>query len=210
MHPTPRHIYALWNNFRTLAAKNNWTPPNTPLYFLKSPSSLAAHNQSVIKPASYTGRVFYEGELGVVIGKTGKNIAREAAAEHVRGYCCVNDVTALELLREDASFEQWVRAKSFDTFTPVSTVSTAITDPSQLIVRTVVNGRERQHYPVSDMFFSPLDLVSLLSRDVTLQEGDLISCGTSIGSMPWQVGATVEVIIEGVGTLSNVLVEGSA
>lgn len=204
---TPRHIYALWNNFKALAEKNQWAAPKTPFYFLKAPSSLAANGQEVLKPASYPGRIFYEGELGVVIGKTGKNIARNDATSHVRGYCCVNDVTALELLREDPAFEQWVRSKSFDTFTPISDICTTITDPSQLVVRTLVNGRERQNYAVSDMFFSPLDLVSLLSRDVTLHEGDLISCGTSLGSMPWQVGAKVEIIIEGVGILSNVLTE---
>ncbi len=206
----PRHIYALWNNFRAAAEKNNWATPTQPLYFLKAPASLAANNQAVVKPKSYSGRIIYEGELGVVIGKTGKNITLENATDYVQGYCCVNDVTALEILREDTSFEQWVRAKSFDTFTPISTVNTNPQDLQALCVRTLVNGRERQNYGVSDMFFSPLELVSLILRDVTLHEGDLIICGTSLGAGPWQVGATVEIIIDGVGHLTNALTEDAA
>ena len=118
---------------------------------------------------------------------------------------CVNDVTAVELLRSDDSFEQWTRAKNFDGFTPFGPWIETELDSAKAIVTAKVNGRERQNYPVSDMFFSPLELVSRLSRDVTLQPGDVISCGTSLGAMPWQAGATVEVVIEGIGVLSNAM-----
>jgi len=201
----PRQCFALWNNFRAAAAKNNWAEPTEPLYFLKGANSYSHHLAPVPKPRHYDGRIIFEAELAVVIGKGGRDIAPEHAAAHVFGYTCVNDVTALEMLHADASFAQWTRCKSMDGFTPFGPWIETELDLSQAQVVARVNGRERQNYPVSDMFFSPLELVSRLSRDVTLQPGDLISCGTSLGAMPWQVGATVEVAVEGIGVLSNTL-----
>jgi 2-keto-4-pentenoate hydratase/2-oxohepta-3-ene-1,7-dioic acid hydratase in catechol pathway len=201
----PRQCFALWNNFRAAAAKNNWAEPTEPLYFLKGANSYSHHLAPVPKPRHYDGRIIFEAELAVVIGKGGRDIAPEHAAAHVFGYTCVNDVTALEMLHADASFAQWTRCKSMDGFTPFGPWIETELDLSQAQVVARVNGRERQNYPVSDMFFSPLELVSRLSRDVTLQPGDLISCGTSLGAMPWQVGAAVEVAIEGIGVLSNTL-----
>jgi 2-keto-4-pentenoate hydratase/2-oxohepta-3-ene-1,7-dioic acid hydratase in catechol pathway len=201
----PRQCFALWNNFRAAAAKNNWAEPTEPLYFLKGANSYSHHLAPVPKPRHYDGRIIFEAELAVVIGKGGRDISPEHAAAHVFGYTCVNDVTALEMLHADASFAQWTRCKSMDGFTPFGPWIETELDLSQAQVVARVNGRERQNYPVSDMFFSPLELVSRLSRDVTLQPGDLISCGTSLGAMPWQVGATVEVAVEGIGVLSNTL-----
>jgi len=206
----PGKFLALWNNFRAAAQKNGWSEPTEPLYFLKASNSFSAHHQAVVKPRCFDGRVLYEGELGIVIGKRGKNIALEDAASHVFGVTCVNDVTALDLLRADASFEQWTRSKSFDTFTPFGPCIATGLHVESLSVRTLVGTRERQNYPVSDMFFSPLALVSRLSRDVTLEPGDVISCGTSLGAMPWNTGVTVEVHIEGVGVLRNTLTEETA
>jgi 2-keto-4-pentenoate hydratase/2-oxohepta-3-ene-1,7-dioic acid hydratase in catechol pathway len=206
----PTKFFALWNNFRAAAQKNGWAEPAEPLYFLKSANSFAAHAQPVIKPACYGGRVLYEGELGIVIGKRGRDIAPERAAEHVFGVTCVNDVTALDLLRADASFEQWTRAKSFDGFTPFGPCIATGLDLASLSVRTLLNGRERQNYPASDMFFSPLELVSRLSRGITLEPGDVISCGTSLGALPWGAGVAVEVHIDGVGLLKNTLMEETA
>jgi 2-keto-4-pentenoate hydratase/2-oxohepta-3-ene-1,7-dioic acid hydratase in catechol pathway len=151
--------------------------------------------------------VVYEAELGIVIGKRGRNISIDDAAQHVFGYTCVNDVTAVELLRSDDSFEQWTRAKNFDGFTPFGPWIETELDSAKAIVTAKVNGRERQNYPVSDMFFSPTELVCRLSRDMTLEAGDIISCGTSLGAMPWQNEAVVEVSIEGIGTLSNTMKE---
>lgn len=199
----PRAFYALWNNFKSAAAKNGWATPAEPLYFLKGANSFNAPGADIVQPVSYSGRVLFEGELGVVIGKAGRNIAIEDAPNHIFGYTCVNDVTGLEQLRADTSFEQWVRAKSFDGFTPFGPVIATGLDVQALNVRTRLNDRERQNYPVSDMFFSPHQLVSLISRDVTLQAGDLISCGTSLGAGPFAVGAQVEVEIEGIGVLRN-------
>jgi 2-keto-4-pentenoate hydratase/2-oxohepta-3-ene-1,7-dioic acid hydratase in catechol pathway len=115
----------------------------------------------------------------------------------------VNDVTALELINRDPAFAQWTRAKSFDSFGPFGPVIATGLDPATLTVRTLVGGRERQNFPVSDMIFSPAQLVSRLSREMTLEPGDLISCGTSVGVLPMRPGHVVEVAIEGIGTLRN-------
>jgi 2-keto-4-pentenoate hydratase/2-oxohepta-3-ene-1,7-dioic acid hydratase in catechol pathway len=151
----------------------------------------------------------YEAELGIVIGKRGRDIPLEEAAQYIFGYTCVNDVTAVELLRSDASFEQWTRAKNFDGFTPFGPWIETELDCTNAVVTAKVNGRERQNYAVSDMFFSPQELVAKLSRSMTLEAGDIISCGTSLGAMPWQNDAVVEVAIEGIGTLTNTMKESA-
>jgi 2-keto-4-pentenoate hydratase/2-oxohepta-3-ene-1,7-dioic acid hydratase in catechol pathway len=199
----PTKMIALWNNFRAAAEKFALGIPPEPLFFLKGPNSFCAHAAIIPAPQSYSGKVLFEGELGVVIGKTGRDISLAHAAAYIFGYTCVNDVTAVDLLKADASFPQWTRAKSFDSFGPFGPVIATDLDPANLVVRTLVNGRERQSYPVSDMIFSPAQLVSLVSRDMTLFPGDVISCGTSVGAGPIPRGATVEVVIEGIGTLSN-------
>jgi 2-keto-4-pentenoate hydratase/2-oxohepta-3-ene-1,7-dioic acid hydratase in catechol pathway len=173
------------------------------LFFIKSPNSLCGHGATIAPPRSYDGRVIFEGELGVVIGKAGRDIPIDAASEHIFGYTCVNDVTALDLLKADPGFPQWTRAKGFDSFGPFGPVIATEVDPLALSVRTFVNGRERQNYRVADMIFGPAQLVSLISRDLTLLPGDVISCGTSVGTGVLKAGATIEVTIEGIGTLRN-------
>ncbi len=200
----PTKMVALWNNFRAAAEKNGWAIPAEPLHFLKAPNSYAAHGEAIRVPRSYDGRVAYEGELGIVIGKTCQAVSAAEAADHILGYTCVNDVTALELLNRDPSFPQWTRAKNFDTFGVFGPVVATGLDPSTLIVRTLVNGRERQNYPVTDMVFSPAELVSRISQDMTLVPGDVIACGTSLGVLPMKPGTVVEVAIDGIGVLRNV------
>jgi len=183
----PTKVLALWNNFKAAAEKNGWSAPTEPLYFLKSPNSYSHHLQAVIRPQQDVGRVVYEAELGIVIGKRGRDISLEDVTQHIFGYTCVNDVTAVELLRSDTSFEQWTRAKNFDGFTPFGPWIETELDCTNAVVTAKVNGRERQNYAVSDMFFSPQELVAKLSRGMTLEAGDIISCGTSLGAMPWQM-----------------------
>jgi 2-keto-4-pentenoate hydratase/2-oxohepta-3-ene-1,7-dioic acid hydratase in catechol pathway len=200
---TPTKMIALWNNFHEAARKFSFDIPKEPLFFIKSANSFCAHGTAIPAPKSYAGKVLYEGELGIVIGKQGKDIALDQAVDYIFGYTCVNDVTALDLLKADLSFAQWTRAKSFDCFGPFGPVISTNVDPAELVVRTLVNGKERQNYAVHDMIFAPAQLVSLISRDMTLLPGDVISCGTSIGAGSIPSGATVEVIIDGVGTLTN-------
>ncbi|MDH5354374.1 MAG: fumarylacetoacetate hydrolase family protein [Gammaproteobacteria bacterium] len=199
----PSKIVAMWNNFHQLAEAQKLERPEFPFYFIKPSSCVSHHGAEIIHPQGYDGRLIYEGELGVVIGKTCKNVSREEAADYVLGYTCVNDVTAIHLLFKYEAFPQWTRAKSFDSFGIIGPCITELEDPDSLVVRTLVNGEERQNYPVADMFFSPLELVSLISGDMTLEPGDVIACGTSLGVKTMKPNTLVDVVIDGVGTLSN-------
>jgi 2-keto-4-pentenoate hydratase/2-oxohepta-3-ene-1,7-dioic acid hydratase in catechol pathway len=199
----PTKMVALWNNFRAVAEKLGNPIPAEPLYLLKANSSFLAHGETIRAPASYGGKVIYEGELGIVIGKRCAAVSEADAARHILGYTCVNDVTAVELINKDASFAQWTRAKSFDTFGVFGPVIATGVDPQSLTVKTILNGQERQNYPVTDMIFPPAVLVSLISRDMTLEPGDVIACGTSVGVGSMRPGSTVSIVIEGVGTLTN-------
>jgi len=234
----PSKMICLWNNFHQLAAKNDFQQPKEPLWFLKAPNSYWPANRPIERPATYAGKIIYEGELGVVIGKKCFNISEAEAGDYIFGYTCVNDVTAVDLLRKDKSFEQWARAKSFDTFGVFGPVIATGVDPMKLAVKTILNGKERQNYPVADMFFPPHKLVAAISKDVTLMPGDIIACGTSLGAgtmgdahnlvaaiskdvtlMPGDIIAcgtslgagtmgdahnVVDIVIDGVGSLSNV------
>ena len=201
----PSKIVGLWNNLAAAATKNGWAQPIEPLYFLKPSTACVGHGATVVPPASYGGRILYEGELGVVIGTAGADVDLADVDELIFGYTCVNDVTAFEIITEDESFPQWCRAKSFDTFAPIGPVIARGLDPDDLTVQTRVGGKVRQDYPVSDMFFSPRQLVSLVSRGMTLLPGDVIACGTSTGAMPMRPGVTIEVEIPGIGVLANAL-----
>lgn len=200
----PSKIVALWNNFHQLAAKLNLSTPPEPLYFIKAPSSSHPGGAPIRRPKSYDGKVVFEGELGIVIGKRCKEVSEAEAPGHIFGYSCINDVTAIEILKRDASFDQWTRAKSFDTFGVYGPVIATDLDPLSLSIQTHLDGTERQNYPVSDMVFPPARLVSLVSHDMTLLPGDVIACGTSVGVGSMKPGSKIEISIEGVGTLSNV------
>jgi 2-keto-4-pentenoate hydratase/2-oxohepta-3-ene-1,7-dioic acid hydratase in catechol pathway len=200
---TPTKMLALWNNFRALAAKLNQAIPPEPLYFIKGPNSYLAQGETIRKPASYDGKVVYEGELGIVIGKRCQGVSEAEAPGCIFGYTCINDVTAAEVIARDATFAQWTRAKSYDTFGVFGPAVATGLDPATLSVKLVLNGQERQNYPVSDMIFPPAAIVSRISQDMTLEPGDVICCGTSVGVGSMKPGSDVAVTIEGIGTLSN-------
>ncbi|TDT96515.1 2-keto-4-pentenoate hydratase/2-oxohepta-3-ene-1,7-dioic acid hydratase in catechol pathway [Azorhizobium sp. AG788] len=204
----PTKIIALWNNFHGLAAKLNVAEPAEPLYLLKSTTTVAAPDAEVRRPPAYSGKTVYEGELGIVIGRTARNISENEAAEHIFGYTIVNDLTAADILNKDPTFPQWARAKGFDGYGPFGPWIVTDLDPATASVRTVLNGAERQNYPLSDMIFPPAKLVALLSQDMTLNPGDLIACGTSIGvgSMK-EPRNEVDVSIDGIGTLRTIFVQ---
>jgi 2-keto-4-pentenoate hydratase/2-oxohepta-3-ene-1,7-dioic acid hydratase in catechol pathway len=199
----PSKMVCLWNNYHALAAKLNLPVPAEPLYFIKASTAFLAGGQTIRAPRSYAGKVVYEGELGIVIGRRCKEVSEADATDYIFGYTCVNDVTAAELINKDATFAQWTRAKSFDTFGVFGPVIATDLDPASLTVRTLLNGKERQSYPVSDIVFAPHKLVSLISQDMTLLPGDVIACGTSLGVGSMKPGNTVEVVIDGIGTLTN-------
>lgn len=200
----PSKMICLWNNFHELAAKNDFQHPTEPLYFIKAPNAYHPHGEPIRRPSTYDGKIVYEGELGVVIGKRCSNITEAEAGDYIFGYTCVNDVTAVDLMKKFPTFDQWTRAKSFDTFGVFGPAITTGVDPMKLRIRTVLNGKERQNYPVSDMFFPPHKLVAAVSKDMTLMPGDIIACGTSVGvGVMEAANNVVDIVIDGVGTLTN-------
>ena len=198
----PSKFIALWNNFHAMAEKQGLDLPQAPLFFIKPPNTYRASAEDVAIPEG-VGRLLFEGELGIVIGRAGRDLTPEAAAGHIFGYTCVNDVTALEILKADPSFVQWTRSKGLDGFGPFGPAIATELDSEALTVRVRVNGRERQSYPLSDMILKPAEIVALVSQGMSLEPGDLIACGTSNGAGPIPKGATVEVEIDGIGVLAN-------
>lgn len=198
----PTKVIALWNNFGQLRAKLELAVPEEPLYFLKSPNSWGAPGQPIPVPQA-GGKVIFEGELGIVIGRRCAAATEGDALACVFGYTCANDVTVMDILNRDPSFPQWVRAKGHDGFCPLGPVVATGLDPATLKVRTLLDGLVRQDYPISDMTFSVAQLVSRISVDMTLMPGDVILCGTSVGVGSMKPGSQVEVEIAGIGRLSN-------
>jgi len=202
----PGKVVGLWNNFRALGAKLGKPPPAHPLFFLKPGSSVVGSGEPIRRPACYHGKIVFEGELGIVIGARCANVSAAQAARCILGYTCVNDVTAAELIHEDPNFEQWCRAKGFDTFSCLGPCVATSLDWSRARVVTTVEGAERQNYPLSDMIFAPEEVVARVCGDMTLYPGDVIACGTSIGAGSIKDGATVRIRIDGIGELHNTLV----
>ena len=203
----PSKMIGLWNNLRAQSDKFELPTPANPWYFIKSPNTYLAGEEVIRRPPFYNGDILFEAELGVVIGKRCFGVPEAQTDDYIFGYTCVNDVTAIQLLKEDPFFAQWTKAKCFDTFGPFGPVITTDIDPDTLIVKGKLNGEECQNYPVSDMIFSPRQLVSLISHDMTLMPGDLISCGTSLGAGVMRDQTNViEISINGIGTLRNTFV----
>ncbi|MFI4890102.1 MAG: fumarylacetoacetate hydrolase family protein [Steroidobacterales bacterium] len=199
----PSKIVALWNNFHALAAKLGKAASAHPLFLIKPSTCVIGPGECIERPATYAGKVVFEGELGIVIGKRCKDVAAADAGAAIFGFTCVNDVTAAGILGENADFEQWCRSKGFDTFGCLGPVVTTGLDLAGLHVVTRLNGDVRQDYPLSDMIMPPAAIVSHLSGDMTLLPGDVIACGTSVGVGSMKDGSTVEVSIDGIGVLRN-------
>ncbi|WP_025602538.1 fumarylacetoacetate hydrolase family protein [Burkholderia sp. WSM2230] len=204
----PTKVVALWNNFRALSEKLGKAAPSHPLLLIKPATSVIGPGEVIRRPKGYSGKIAYEGELAIVIGKRCRNVSVEDANDHIFGFTCINDVTAVELLNEDANFAQWCRSKGFDTFSCIGPVIQRDLDWRTASVVTRLDDVERQNYPLNDMIFSPAEQVSLISHDMTLLPGDVIACGTSIGVGSMKDGSTVDVSIDGIGVLSNTLSSG--
>lgn len=198
---TPGKMIALWNNSHAVAASQSLSTPTEPLFFLKPENSYAAHDGELPMPIAGASRIIYEAELGIVVGKQAKDIAEDDAVSVIFGYTCVNDITALSLLYAEPGFTHWSRAKGLDGFGPFGPVIETDLNPANLSICTRVNGRERQRYTTEDLILTPHRIVSLVSRGMTLQPGDIIACGTSIGVGPVPKSGAVEVEIEGIGIL---------
>jgi 2-keto-4-pentenoate hydratase/2-oxohepta-3-ene-1,7-dioic acid hydratase in catechol pathway len=199
----PGKFIALWNNSISIAQKQNLDQPEYPLYFIKTPNTYLPSGGVIRKPNKYEGRVIFEAELGIVIGKECKEISIKEAESAIFGYTCVNDTTAIQILDADPSFAQWSRAKGFDTFGAFGPYITTGTNIADAAIRAELNGRQRQNYLVSDLLKQPIEIISLLSQSMTLYPGDLIACGTGPGALPMKPGSSIEITIDGIGRLSN-------
>jgi 2-keto-4-pentenoate hydratase/2-oxohepta-3-ene-1,7-dioic acid hydratase in catechol pathway len=196
----PSKIVCVGRNYSEHAAELGNAMPTEPLLFLKAPSAIIGDGDSIVLPAQ-SERVEHEGELAVVIGRACRNVSEnEDPLSYVLGYTCLNDVTARDLQRKDVQF---TRAKSFDTFCPVGPHIVTGLDPLDLRVETRVNGEVRQSGRTSLMAFPVPFLIRYISNVMTLNPGDLIATGTPAGVGPLSEGDTVEVSVEGVGTLRN-------
>ena len=201
----PTKMIALWNNYKALADEKGLSSPHKPLYIFKSPTSFAGPNDHIDHPKNYDGEVFFEGELGIVIGNSIKDIdSTKKAKDAIFGYTCINDVTAFGLLKNDPNFDQWTRCKGFDNFGVFGPYIVTDLDPSSLQIKTIINDTDiKQDYPVSDMMFSAEEIVMYLSQNMTLYPGDVICVGTSQGLGPMERGSKVTVTIDSIGSLTN-------
>ena len=197
---TPSKVVCVGRNYREHAAELGNKMPDEPLLFLKAPSAVIASGDDIELPAA-SQQVEHEGELGVVIGKTARNIPEsENALHYVFGYTCVNDVTARDLQRKDVQF---TRAKSFDTFCPVGPWIVTQLDPGNVSVTTRLNGEVKQDGNTADMAFGVTFLIRYISAIMTLYPGDLIATGTPAGVSRMKHGDVVEVEVSGIGILKN-------
>jgi 2-keto-4-pentenoate hydratase/2-oxohepta-3-ene-1,7-dioic acid hydratase in catechol pathway len=194
-------IVCIGRNYRAHAAELGHEIPQEPLLFLKATSALLPPGGTVRRP-KISERVDYEGELGVVIGKTcHQPAADEDIRQYILGYTCVNDVTARDLQNKDG---QWSRSKGFDTFCPVGPVVVQEVDPwAGIGVETRVNGEVRQKGNTRDFIFQLDVIIRHIAQAMTLFPGDLIPTGTPEGVGPVVAGDVVEVSVEGIGTLRN-------
>jgi len=201
---SPTKIVCVGRNYAKHAAEMGNEVPGEPLIFLKPPSALLAPGAPIVIPRG-VGRVDFEGEIGVVIGRRARHVSEEDAWGHVAALAPVNDVTARDLQRSDG---QWTRAKGFDTFCPVGVPApVAEVDLESLSVSTRVNGEVRQQGTIDQLVFPIPFLIAHISRIMTLEPGDLIATGTPEGVGPLAPGDEVTVEVAGVGAVTNRVVE---
>ncbi len=195
----PSKVVALGLNYRDHAEEVKLPIPERPLLFLKPSTSIIGPGEPIVYP-KMSRRVDYEAELAVVIGKVARSVPEEKAVDYILGYTCFNDVTARDLQPKDG---QWTLSKSFDTFAPIGPWIVTEIDPSNLDISTYLNGERRQHSNTKNLIFRPDQLVSFISQVMTLLPGDVIATGTPSGIGPMAVGDRVDIVIEGIGTLTN-------
>lgn len=201
----PSKMIALWNNYKALADEKGLSYPERPLYIFKSPTSFAGPDDHIEHPSNYDGDVFFEGELGIVIGSTVKDLDNTPDAKNaIFGYTCINDVTAFGLLKNDPNFDQWTRCKGFDNFGVFGPCISTGLESKDLKIKTIINDSDiKQDYPVSDMMFTTEEIVMYLSQNMTLYAGDVICVGTSLGLGPMEKGSKVTIEINSIGSLTN-------
>ena len=200
---SPSKIVCVGLNYKDHALEQNKPLPPEPLLFIKPSTAVIGPGQAIEAPA-WAGLIHHEAELGVVIGRTARNVKAGKAAEYIRGLIAVNDVTARELQNKDG---QYTRSKGFDTFAPIGPCIAVGLEGRDLQVQGFVNGNLRQNSRTRELIFTIPELVEFISSVMTLLPGDIISTGTPSGVGPIRPGDNVTVHVEGVGALSNPVIE---
>jgi 2-keto-4-pentenoate hydratase/2-oxohepta-3-ene-1,7-dioic acid hydratase in catechol pathway len=205
----PSKIVCVGLNYSDHAEEQGVDLPTAPLLFAKWPNTLIGPGEPIVLPAE-AEEVDYEAELGVIMGRKARSVPEADALDTVRGYLCLNDVSARDLQFADG---QWTRGKSPDTFCPVGprVVSREeVPDPQRLSIRCVLNGETMQDSSTANMIFSVAEIIAYVSRVITLEPGDLIATGTPAGvgvfrepKVLLQDGDEVTIEIEGLGALTN-------
>lgn len=197
----PSKVVGLGLNYRKHVEEIGFDLPKEPLIFLKPPSAVIGHLDTIQYPAD-TKRVDFEGELGLVIGKTARMVEEEDALDYVFGCTVANDVSARDYQDREG---QWTRGKGFDTFCPLGPVIATGIDPDNLSIKSRLNGKTVQDSTTADQVFNNAKLVSFVSKVMTLLPGDVILTGTPSGIGPMEKGDEIEIEIEGIGVLKNIV-----
>jgi 2-keto-4-pentenoate hydratase/2-oxohepta-3-ene-1,7-dioic acid hydratase in catechol pathway len=200
----PTKVVAIGKNYADHAREMGGEPPDEPVIFLKPSSSVVGPGDPVARPVKLSERVDYEGELAVVIGRLCRDVPPERVSEVIFGYTCANDVTARDLQAKDG---QWTRAKGFDTFCPLGPWIETGLDPSDLELTTTVNGEVKQRSRTSLLLHDVTAVICYITSVMTLLPGDIVLTGTPAGIGPLAFGDRVSVSIQGIGTLTNPVVD---
>jgi 2-keto-4-pentenoate hydratase/2-oxohepta-3-ene-1,7-dioic acid hydratase in catechol pathway len=196
---TPSKIVCVGLNYKDHAAEQGKPLPAEPLIFIKPSTAVIGPGDPILLPPG-VGRVDYEAELGVVIGRRAHRVKKTQAWKHIAGLICVNDVTARDLQKKEASY---TRCKGFDTFAPIGPCVATDLNGEPRAVEGWVNGQRRQSSTTADLIFSIEYIVEFITFVMTLEPGDIIATGTPAGIGPLANGDTVTVKVEGVGELTN-------
>lgn len=200
---TPSKVVAIGLNYKDHAAERNKPLPPEPLMFMKPSTTVMGPGDAIRLPAG-AGRVDYEAEMAVVIGKRAYRVPAANAADYILGLTCINDVTARDLQTRDV---QYTRAKGFDTFAPIGPCVAVGLDPSALDIEGWVNDEKRQSSNTRQLIFSVGEIIAFITAVMTLLPGDVVATGTPAGIGALKAGDCFTVKIEGIGELSNPVVE---
>lgn len=192
-------VICIGKNYAAHAAEMGSEAPENPVIFIKPNTSIIGPKVPILRPKS-SDRVDYEGELAVVIGRPCRDVKASAAKDVILGYTVGNDVTARDQQKIDG---QWTRGKGHDTFCPLGPWIETELDPSDLEIRTELDGEVKQRSRTSLLLHDVGEIVEWISAVMTLLPGDVILTGTPEGIGPMAAGQTVSVTIEGIGTLTN-------
>jgi 2-keto-4-pentenoate hydratase/2-oxohepta-3-ene-1,7-dioic acid hydratase in catechol pathway len=202
----PSKVVAIGRNYLEHARETGSEPPAEPLFFLKPSTAVVGPGDLIVRPVGLSERVDYEGELAIVFGRLCRDVPAARVPEVIFGYTCANDVTARDLQVKDG---QWTRAKGFDTFCPLGPWIETALDPSDVQLTTTVNGEVKQDSRTSMLIHDITRIVTYVTAVMTMLPGDVLLTGTPEGIGPVVAGDSVSVTIEGIGALTNRVVDST-